>query len=110
VGRDGEGKVDNEQQILQNIQQLQAQIAANNKSALKLDVLRSSPIGAPLSAPTATSATASSSAELLNVLLGNRPQSNTSLLCSNTSLLPSAAEILSRHKVLKSTAYGGMRV
>jgi hypothetical protein len=107
VGRDGEGKVDNEQQILQNIQQLQAQIAANNKSAL---VLRSSPIGAPLSAPTATSATASSSAELLNVLLGNRPQSNTSLLCSNTSLLPSAAEILSRHKVLKSTAYGGMRV
>ena len=80
VGRDGGGKVDNEQQILQNIQQLQAQIAANNKSALKLDVLRSSPIGAPLSAPTATSATASSSAELLNVLLGNRPQSNTSHL------------------------------
>ena len=80
MGRDGEGKVDNEQQILQNIQQLQAQIAANNKSALKLDVLRSSPIGAPLSAPTATSATASSSAELLNVLLGNRPQSNTSHL------------------------------
>ena len=110
VGRDGGGKVDDEQQILQNIQQLQAQIAANNKSALKLDVPLSSPIGAPLSAPTATSATASSSAELLNVLLGNRPQSNTSLLCSNTSLLPSAAELLSRHKVLKSTAYGGMRV
>jgi hypothetical protein len=110
VGRDGGGNVDNEQQILQNIQQLQAQIAANNKSALKLDVSLSSPIGAPLSAPTATSATASSSAELLNVLLGNRPQSNTSLLCGNTSLLPSAAELLSRHKVLKSNPYGGKRV
>jgi hypothetical protein len=86
VGRDGGGNVDNEQQILQNIQQLQAQIAANNKSALKLDVSLSSPIGAPLSAPTATSATASSSAELLNVLLGNRPQSNTSLLPARSHL------------------------
>jgi len=110
VGRDGGGKGDDQQQILQSIPQLQAQIAATNKSALKLDVSLSTRIGAPLSAPTATSATASSSAELLNILLGNHPQSNSSLVDSNTSLLPFAAELLSRHEVLKSTPHGGKRV
>ena len=82
VGRDGGGKSDDQQQILQSIPQLQAQIAANNKSALKLDVSLSTRIGAPLSAPTATSATASSSAELLNILLGEY-----------TSLLPARSHL-----------------